>query len=202
VFGTAWAGAAPRTWNRHRSAVRSFGSWAALPDLAAGLDRRADHRPRAPSIEPDRLEALWSDPDVALRERTLWVLLHESTAPVRSVLSLDVADLDLDDRRVRAGGSWVSWRSGTARLLPRLLAGRGRRPVFLADRRPGPSRMPAAGDLCPETGRSRLSYERAEYLFKQATRRLDPAGAGYTLRQLKAPAGAGLGVTTRRPPAR
>jgi hypothetical protein len=45
--------------------------------------------------------------------------------------------------------------------------------------------MPTAADLCPETGRRRLSYERAEYLFKQATKPLDPAGNGYTLRQLK-----------------
>ncbi len=185
VLTTAWAGAAPRTWNRHRSAIRSFGAWAALPDLAARLDRRADDRPPAPSIEPAQLEALWSSPDVPLRERTLWVLLHESAAPVRSVLSLNVDDLDLDDRRARAGGSWVSWRSGTARLIPGLVAGRRRGPVFLADRRPGPARMPAARDLCPETGRRRLSYERAEYLFKQATRELDPSGEGHTLRQLK-----------------
>ena len=39
-------------------------------------------------------------------------------------------------------------------------------------------------DICPDTGRGRLSYERAEYLFKQATRPLDPSGAGYTLHQL------------------
>ena len=38
---------------------------------------------------------------------------------------------------------------------------------------------------CPHTGRARLSYERAEYLFKQATRPLHPAGAGYTLRTLR-----------------
>ncbi|GAA1243192.1 hypothetical protein GCM10009609_03310 [Pseudonocardia aurantiaca] len=185
VLTTAWAGAAPRTWNRHRSAVRSFGAWAALPDLAAGVDRRADDRPPAPSIEPAQIEALWSSADVPLRERTLWILLHESGAPVHSVLSLNVEDLDLDDRRARASGSWVNWRSGTARLLPGLVAGRHRGPVFLADRRPGSARMPAAADLCPETGRRRLSYERAEYLFKQATRKLDPSGDGYTLRQLK-----------------
>jgi hypothetical protein len=57
--------------------------------------------------------------------------------------------------------------------------------LFLTDRRPGPSRKPTKADLCPETGRRRLSYERAEYLFKQATKSLDPVGNGYTLRQLK-----------------
>jgi hypothetical protein len=45
--------------------------------------------------------------------------------------------------------------------------------------------MPTYADLCPETGRRRLSYERAEYLFKQATRSLRPEGDGYTLRQLR-----------------
>ena len=35
------------------------------------------------------------------------------------------------------------------------------------------------------TRRGRLSYPRAEFLFKQATRSLDPEGNGFTLRQLK-----------------
>jgi hypothetical protein len=132
-----------------------------------------------------QLEALCGRPDLRLRERTLWRLLHESAAGVRTVLSLNVEQLDLDDRRARAAGAWVSWRAGTARLLPDLVAGRTRGPLFLADRRPAPARPAAQADLCPETGRRRLSYERAEYLFKQATRALDPAGNGYTLRQLK-----------------
>ncbi len=41
-----------------------------------------------------------------------------------------------------------------------------------------PARTPAAVDLCPDTGRARLSYPRAEYLFKQAT-------GGWTLHQLR-----------------
>ncbi|MGW4468114.1 site-specific integrase [Nonomuraea sp. NPDC004354] len=184
VFQTAWGDAAARTWNRHRSAIRSFGAWASLDDLAAGLDRRPETRAPAERIGPAQLEALWSSPDLPLRERTLWRLLHESGAGVTAVLSLNVEDLDLDDRRARAGGTWVSWRSQTAGLLPLLVAGRTRGPVFLTDRRPRPATTPAA-DLCPETGRRRLSYERAEYLFKQATKALDPSGGGYTLRRLK-----------------
>jgi integrase len=125
----------------------------------------------------DQVEALWELPDLALRERTLWRLLHESGAAVRAVLSLNIEDLDLDDRRARSGNTWVNWRSGTTRLLPGLIADRSRGPLFLADRRPAPARMPAAADLCPETGRRRLSYERAEYLFKQST--------GYTLSRLR-----------------
>lgn len=187
VFDTAWGGAAAATWNRHRAAVRSFGAWASLGDLASGLDRRPENRPRAATIGAAQLETLCERPDLRLRERTLWRLLNESAAGVHEVLSLDVEHLDLTDRRARAAGTgeWVRWRAATARLLPDLIAGRTRGPLFLADRRPAPARPVAQGDLCPETGRRRLSYERAEYLFKQATRTLDPSGNGYTLRQLK-----------------
>jgi integrase len=72
----------------------------------------------------------------------------------------------------------IHWQSGTARLLPRLTASRTRGPLFLADRRPAPARTPAAIDLCPDTGRGRLSYERAEYLFKKTT-------GGWTMHQLR-----------------
>ena len=183
AFETAWGSAAAATWNRHRAAVRSFGAWASLDDPASGLDRRAETRPRASTIEAAHLEALCERSDLRLRERTLWRLLHESAAGVRTVLSLNVEELDLADRRARVAG--VSWRAGTASLLSELVAGRTRGPLFLADRRPVPARPVAQADLCPETGRRRLSYERAEYLFKQATRSLDPTGHGYTLRQLK-----------------
>ncbi|MGA5195697.1 site-specific integrase [Streptomyces exfoliatus] len=44
IFATAWEGTAARTWNRHRSAVRSFSTWASLNDLAARLDRRTETR--------------------------------------------------------------------------------------------------------------------------------------------------------------
>ncbi|MFJ1703225.1 sigma-70 family RNA polymerase sigma factor [Kitasatospora sp. NPDC088346] len=212
VFATVWGGAAARTWNRHRAAVRSFAAWAALNsleagatgdagyagdarhdandpndmnDLAAAVERRTETRAGMPALPSSQLEAVLGHGDVALREQVLWRLLHESAAPVTTVLALNVEDLDLDDRRARSGGVWVNWRSGTARLLPGLLAGRTRGPVFLADRRPGPARRPTEADLCPDTGRSRLSYGRAEYLFKQATRPLDPSGHGYTLHRLK-----------------
>jgi hypothetical protein len=112
-------------------------------------------------------------------------VLYESGAPVKAVLSLNVEDLDLADRRARSGPQWVSWRSGSAALLAELVAGRARGPVFLTDRQPGPGRQPAPVDRCPDTGRRRLSYERAEYLFKQATKSVDPSGRGFTLRQLK-----------------
>jgi RNA polymerase sigma factor (sigma-70 family) len=175
VLVTTWGGAAAATWNRHRAAVRSFAAWLDRPDLAAGLERRDPDRAPAPPLEPARVAALCDDPTVPVRERALWSLLHESGAPVRAVLALDVDDLDRDDRCAGA----VTWRARTARLLDVLLEGRTRGPVFLADRRPGPARSPAAADRCPDTGRTRLSYERAEYLFTRAT------GRDATLRLLR-----------------
>jgi RNA polymerase sigma factor (sigma-70 family) len=177
VFTMAWGTAAAKTWNRHRSAVRSFASWASLADPTTDLARRAEPPSPTAALSMSEVDALCGRPGLRLRERTLWRMLHESAAGVTAVLSLNVENLDLADRRGLVDGAWVSWRSATARLLTDLVAERGRGPLFLADRRPVPARMPAAADICPETGRGRLSYARAEYLFKQTT--------GYTLRQLK-----------------
>ncbi|GAA4942000.1 RNA polymerase sigma factor (sigma-70 family) [Actinomycetospora succinea] len=178
VLTTSWGSAAPATWNRHRAAARSFAAFVERPELAGELGRRASTAVSSASVSPDRVAALCDDPARPVRERALWSLLHESGAPVRAVLALDVTDLDRDDRSTHDRA--VVWRSRTARLLEELLAGRSRGPVFLADRRPGPARVPAAADRCPDTGRSRLSYERAEYLFKQASEstlsRLRPRG--------------------------
>ena len=73
-----------------------------------------------------------------------------------------------------------------------MLVGRRQGPVFLTARRP--ARPVAAGDLCPVTGRARLSYRRAEESFELATRPLANPGAargelagahGWTLHQLR-----------------
>ncbi|MEU1393820.1 MULTISPECIES: hypothetical protein [unclassified Nonomuraea] len=101
----------------------------------------------------------------------------ESGASAAAVLALNVEDLDLPARRA----AMVTWGDGAAPLLEELVAGRTRGPLFLADRRPAPARTPDPADLCPETGRRRLSYERAEYLFKKAS-------GGYTLSRLAASA--------------
>ncbi|MFB7056575.1 site-specific integrase [Streptomyces vinaceus] len=60
--------------------------------------------------------------------------------------------------------------SGTAQLLPRLIARRTRCPLFLTDRR-SPAGMPTS-DVRPETGRARLTYRRAEEIFEENTRLL------------------------------
>ncbi|MGC1282800.1 MAG: site-specific recombinase, partial [Streptosporangiaceae bacterium] len=56
-------------------------------------------------------------------------------------------------------------------------------PVFLTDRK-APARA-ARADVCPFTGRARMSYRRAAEIFGTATRPLDPAGRGWTLGQLR-----------------
>ncbi|MDX6743985.1 sigma-70 family RNA polymerase sigma factor [Actinocorallia sp. A-T 12471] len=181
---TAWGSASPRTWNRHVSTVRSFAAWAGRPDLGDGLALRPVARARAAPLPAQEVARLWSLPGVGVREVVLWRVLHESAAPIGVVLDLNVEDLDLASRRAGA----VTWSATTADLLSGLVAGRTRGPVFLTDRRPAPSRAPASPrDVCPETGRVRLSYERAEYLFKSATRRLSPSGL--TLGRLRDPSG-------------
>lgn len=69
---------------------------------------------------------------------------------------------------VRKGGDtdWLHFQSVSARLLPRLITGRETGP-----------------HLCPLTGRSRLSYERAEYLFKLSS--LKVTNRGWALHQLR-----------------
>ena len=118
---------------------------------------------------------------VALRERIFWRLLYESAARANEILSLNIEDLDLANKRARVrskGGAveWVFWQTGAALLLPRLLVGRTTGPVFLADRQP--TRAVPSVDLCPHTGRARLSYRRAAELFSQAT-------PSWTLHQLR-----------------
>jgi integrase/recombinase XerC/integrase/recombinase XerD len=44
---------------------------------------------------------LWRRGEVALRERALWRLLYETAARANEILSLDVDDLDLVNKRAR-----------------------------------------------------------------------------------------------------
>jgi integrase/recombinase XerD len=151
--------------------------------LAGGLERRREPADRTRAIPYAQLERLWRRDDVTVREKALWRLLYETAARAQEALSLNVEDLDLDNRRARVrskGGDtdWLHLQTGSSRLLPRLVAGRTRGPLFLSDRRPAPSRAPAAVDVCPSTARARLSYRRAEELFSAAS-------GGWTLHQLR-----------------
>ena len=86
-------------------------------------------------------------------------MLYETAARAEEILGMDVPHLDLPSkpgRVISKGGTtdWVHWQTGTAVLLPRLLAP-AQGPVFLASRKPG--HAVASGDLCPVTRRARLS---------------------------------------------
>lgn len=202
AFGAAFGTAAPATYARHLSALRSAITWWRTStgwvtgDPSVGLVR-----PKIPVDTTRALTRLQVDGifrlDAPIREKTFWRLTYESAARAEEVLTLDVPDLELANKRGRTtakGGDteWIHWQTGSALLLPRLLAGRHRGPVFLADRRP--VRAVAASDLCPVTGRARLSYRRAEEIFEHATRALANPGAskaeltelrGWTLHQLR-----------------
>jgi integrase len=121
--------------------------------------------------------------EVHLREKTLWRMLYETCARAEEILGINIEELDLAGRRapvkakgaaVRRGGGraredfvleTIYWDAGTARLLPRLLRGRTRGPVFVTRRRPGPGKAVSPRDVCPDTGLARLSYGQAGALL-------------------------------------
>jgi integrase/recombinase XerD len=201
------AGTDPDTANRELSILRAaLGWWRTqgwvYADPTLGLERRPAPADETRALTRDQVTALLgltsfrlpTDPPrrvrrpVTLRERTYWRLLYETAARAEEILGLDVDDLDLANKRARVvskGGKleWVHYQSGAAQLLPRLLAGRKRGPVFLSDRK-APARTPSL-DVCLVTGRARLSYRRAAELFTAATAQLDSAGRGWTLHQLR-----------------
>src|SRR5258708_4653480 len=148
-----------------------------------GRQRAPDH---SRAVARDDLERLLARDDVGLRDKTLWRMLYETAARANEILGLDVGDLDLANRKAqvrRKGGAVdvIVWRTGTARLLPRLLKGRKSGPVFLTDRRARVQLPP--GDLDPDSGRARLSYRQAAALFGHATGRM--SGGPWTLHQLR-----------------
>ena len=182
-----WGDASPATWNLRIAALRSFVAYAreqGLIELQGELllRRRRERHDNTRSLPIASLERLWQRREIPLRERTLWRMLYETAARADEILGLDIEDLDTANKRARVrskGGDHdlVFFQAGTARLLPRLLAGRRRGPVFLSHLAPSPGRVPATLDLCPVTGRARLSYRRAEELLVEYT--------GWTLHQFR-----------------
>ncbi len=205
------AGTDADTANRELSILRAALSWWRSQgwihaDPTLGLQRRPAPADRTRALTRDQVVALFAlqtmpglppavggkprRVKVALRERTYWRLLYETAARAEEILNLNIGDLDLPNKRARVtskGGQveWVHYESGAAALLPRLLAGRAHphSPVFLTDRK-APPRTPRL-DVCPVTGRARLSYRRAAELFERATAQLDPEEVGWTLHQLR-----------------
>jgi integrase/recombinase XerC/integrase/recombinase XerD len=182
----AWGQLGPATWNRNLAILRSFLRWRLRDEqqtlrLTCFLARRREPADRTRVIPLPVLERLLTRDTLPVREKTLWRLLYETAARTGEILALDVEDLDLPNKRARIrskGGDLelVFYQSASARLLPRLLAGRARGPVFQTDRR-APAGTPTV-DVCPVTGHARLSYRRAAALFEEHT-------GGLTLHQLR-----------------
>jgi site-specific recombinase XerD len=138
AVGRAWGGCAPATWNRHVATTRSFVAFCGRRGwLSSGLEVRVERRrepaDRTRAIAYVQIDRLWRRGDVAIREKALW-LLYETAARASEVLSLNVEDLDLENRRaaVRSKGGDIEllhFQTGSARLLPRLIAGRTHGPL-------------------------------------------------------------------------
>jgi integrase len=156
---------------------------AILPPTAT--ERRRENNDETKAVSRSRIDRLCRRGDVPLREKTLWRMLYESASRASAVLALTIEDLDLPNKQARIvakGGDimWITWGTDTAHLLPRLIAGRERGPLFLSEYRPGPHRLATTDpdDICPETGRARLGYDRARILLAHY-------GDGLRLHQLR-----------------
>jgi integrase len=186
--GRAYPATSPAAWNRHLAALRSFSAWCArqgwlTQDPTRLLERRHVPVDHDRALSRQQVEQILTARHLSVRDRALFRMLYETAARAQEVLRLNVEDLDTSRRRastVRKGGDLdvIHWQTGTARLLPHVIAGRTHGPLFLAERAPSPSRAPAAMDLDESTGRPRLSYRRAAEVFKTVS-------GGATLHQLR-----------------
>lgn len=176
-----------RTLNRELSALRSAVSWwqrrqwISADPTALLLPGSAP----APSVAPltDSQRATLFGLAAGLREQAFWHLVADNTAPAEVILGLDAGAVHPRAGRARSGRQLLTWGPRTGELLSWLLGGRRSGPVFLTDRR-APAGTEAA-DVCPLSGRGRLSYRRAAEIFTEHTRTLDPHGRGWTLHQLR-----------------
>jgi integrase/recombinase XerC/integrase/recombinase XerD len=89
-------------WRRH--------GWLST-DPTADLERPRVALDRTRALTREQIAALWRRNDVMLRERALWRLLYETAARANEVLSLDIEDLDLSNKRarVRSKGGATEW---------------------------------------------------------------------------------------------
>jgi integrase/recombinase XerC/integrase/recombinase XerD len=164
-----------------QSASRYFidQGWVA-DDFTAELKRRRVAPATDRALTRERIEEIIARAP-SLRDKTLWTALWETSARASEILGLDIADLDLPNKSAvvtRKGGArdTVTWRTRTANLLPRLLNGRKRGPVFLTERKARVA-LPAA-DIDPDSGKARLSYTQAQGIFREAS-------GGASLHQLR-----------------
>jgi integrase len=188
-FTGRWGKGSAQGWNANRSALISAAAWwRDQPDVPvtggpfSRIGRRAVPPDRSRALDRAAIDKLITSQRIPLRERCLWSLLYDSAARSAEVLRLDVGDLDLPNHRarvVRKGGGHdiIIWKSRTARLLSNYLEGRKSGPVFVTERGAKSDALLGPGDR-DEHGRARLSYERAETLFREAS-------GGATLHQLR-----------------
>lgn len=171
-------------FNRNRAAMSSLFALAVRKRWLAynpveDVSRRKQRSTPDRALRFEELQAAWTDPTVALRDRTLWVMLYETAARTTEVLSLNVEDCQFNERQATVKGKGggrerVFWATTTTRLLDRLLAGQTSGPIFVGDRRP--KQPQPSQDLTPE-GYARLGYRRAQQIFNEHT--------GWTLHQLR-----------------
>jgi len=181
-----------RTVNRELSALRSAVGWWQdqewiSSDPTAGIRHVAGAAAPLPTLTGDQVTQLFGL-TASLREQAFWRVLYDTAGSADDILRLDACHLDPPGRRARIGSpgapsTWIRWGADTSQLLGWLLACRRSGPVFLTERR-APAGA-AAADICPLTGRARMSYRRAAEIFTAVTRPLDPAGQGWTLHQLR-----------------
>src|ERR1044072_5182201 len=208
VLELLWGTAAVNTWNARRAAGLSWLGWGrerghdapAVPGWAKRLAVPDSESPARSRMAIDRLIARR---EVHLREKTLYRMLYETAGRSDEILGVNIEDLDFAGRRcqVKAKGArtkarrrgqaredfvleTVYWDAGTARLLPRLLKGRTRGPVFVTHRRPGPGKVVSPRDGCPDTGLARLSYGQARALLDEHTAVRGP-GTGWDLHEYR-----------------
>lgn len=126
----------------------------------------------------------WADPRARLLDGAQWEAVQADVLPG---LSLEEPVAEHLAGRVRAlDAAWQLIAERLPRLL-RLPDGSTRTTVRCSwpNAAPPPARRPAAGDICPHTGRARLGYDRARVLLEKY--------AGLDLHQLRHSAATHLG---------
>lgn len=157
-----YGGLAPATFNRNLATLSSLFGWCVENDLLVlsptkGIRRRKQRRTveserQSRPIDVDELQALWGDRRHRLRDRVFWAMAYDTAARADELLGLDIENINVENREaiiIGKGGSAerIYWTSTTARLLPRLIAGRQRGPLFVGERKPRSHLAPAASDL-------------------------------------------------------
>lgn len=145
----SWGTLAPATWNWHVATLRSFTAfcrrtgWLQV-DLCAGRERRPEKADHTKAVGDTSLERLFRREDVPIREKCLWRLLHETAARAGSPLPQRRGRRPGQQARQHRGQGgnieWLHLQSGSARLLPRIIA--GSQTGAAVPRRPAPRTRP------------------------------------------------------------